>query len=122
MYMTCAAFFARHRPVSTRAKPACMNMTRKPATSVQAVFRPRAVEVSVTAPKPLRASAGGASAAAGVSGVTPDAEPGAGGGATSAWARTWAARPPIRAANSRQASSFGPRGTRLGRKSMFPSE
>ena len=26
-----AAFFARIRPVSTRAKPACMKMTKKPA-------------------------------------------------------------------------------------------
>src|SRR5467141_762082 len=33
--MVCAAFFARVKPVSTRAKPACMNITRKPATSVQ---------------------------------------------------------------------------------------
>src|SRR5437763_4182689 len=31
----CAAFLARVKPVSTIAKPACMNMTRKPATSVQ---------------------------------------------------------------------------------------
>ena len=29
------AFLARQRPVSTIAKPACMNMTRKPETSVQ---------------------------------------------------------------------------------------
>ncbi len=29
----CAAFFARHSPVSTNMKPACMNMTRKPVTS-----------------------------------------------------------------------------------------
>src|SRR3954471_20834595 len=29
------AFFARVKPVSTIAKPACMNITRKPATSVQ---------------------------------------------------------------------------------------
>ena len=29
------AFLARHRPVSTMANPACMNMTRKPVTSVQ---------------------------------------------------------------------------------------
>ena len=36
--MVWAAFFARMRPVSTRAKPACMNMTRKPATSVQTKF------------------------------------------------------------------------------------
>src|SRR5882762_6602711 len=33
--IVCAAFFARVKPVSTRAKPACMNITRKPATSVQ---------------------------------------------------------------------------------------
>ena len=29
------AFFTRHRPASTIANPACMNMTRKPVTSVQ---------------------------------------------------------------------------------------
>ena len=29
------AFFAWVKPVSTIAKPACMNMTRKPAKSVQ---------------------------------------------------------------------------------------
>ncbi len=29
-----AAFFARHKPVSTMANPACMNMTRKPVTNV----------------------------------------------------------------------------------------
>ncbi len=29
------AFFARVKPVSTMAKPSCMNMTRNPATSVQ---------------------------------------------------------------------------------------
>src|ERR1041384_4628927 len=33
--MVCAAFFARVKPVSTSAKPACMNITRNPATSVQ---------------------------------------------------------------------------------------
>src|SRR5712691_6412948 len=33
--MVWAAFFARVKPVSTSAKPACMNITRKPATSVQ---------------------------------------------------------------------------------------
>src|SRR2546428_10831966 len=35
MAMVCGAFFARVKPVSTSAKPACMNITRKPATSVQ---------------------------------------------------------------------------------------
>jgi hypothetical protein len=32
--MVCAAFFARVKPVSTIAKPACMNITRKPVSSV----------------------------------------------------------------------------------------
>src|SRR6266850_58316 len=32
--MVCATFFARVNPVSTSAKPACMNMTRKPVSSV----------------------------------------------------------------------------------------
>ena len=31
MLIVCAAFLARQKPVSTIAKPACMNMTRKPA-------------------------------------------------------------------------------------------
>src|SRR6266496_4864714 len=35
MVMVWAAFLARVKPVSTSAKPACMNITRKPATSVQ---------------------------------------------------------------------------------------
>ena len=33
-----ATFLARVSPVSTRANPACMNMTRKPVTSVQTMF------------------------------------------------------------------------------------
>ena len=33
--MVWLAFFARASPVSTMANPACMNMTRKPVTSVQ---------------------------------------------------------------------------------------
>src|SRR5258708_31376724 len=36
--MTCAAFFARQKPVSTKANPACMNMTRKPVTRVQTIL------------------------------------------------------------------------------------
>ena len=36
--MVWAAFLARVRPVSTSAKPACMNMTRKPATSVHTML------------------------------------------------------------------------------------
>ena len=34
----CAPFFARHSPVSTNMKPACMNITRKPVTSVQTML------------------------------------------------------------------------------------
>src|SRR5882672_10409101 len=34
MVMVCAAFLARVKPVSTIAKPACMNITRNPATNV----------------------------------------------------------------------------------------
>src|SRR6266567_4412405 len=33
--MVWLAFLARHKPVSTMAKPACMNITRKPVISVQ---------------------------------------------------------------------------------------
>src|ERR1700675_1236010 len=36
--MVWLAFFARANPVSTIAKPACMNMTRKPVTSVHTKF------------------------------------------------------------------------------------
>jgi len=32
--MVWATFLARVKPVSARAKPACMNMTRKPVKSV----------------------------------------------------------------------------------------
>src|SRR6185295_10456267 len=34
MVIVCAAFLARVKPVSTIAKPACMNITRNPATNV----------------------------------------------------------------------------------------
>ena len=34
------AFLARHRPASTTANPACMNMIRKPQSSVQAKLTP----------------------------------------------------------------------------------
>ena len=33
--IVCAAFLARVKPVSASANPACMNITRKPAMSVQ---------------------------------------------------------------------------------------
>src|SRR5215468_7370255 len=38
MAMVWAAFLARQKPVSTRAKPACMNMTRKPVISVHTML------------------------------------------------------------------------------------
>src|SRR5262249_22855549 len=38
MDMVWAAFFARVKPVSTIAKPACMNITRKPVSSVQTML------------------------------------------------------------------------------------
>ncbi len=34
MLIVCAAFLARQRPVATSAKPACINITRKAASSV----------------------------------------------------------------------------------------
>jgi hypothetical protein len=36
--IVCDTFFARVRPVSSRANPSCMNMTRKPVSSVHAIF------------------------------------------------------------------------------------
>src|ERR1700739_595779 len=36
--ITWAALLARRRPVSTTANPACMNITRKPVTSVHTMF------------------------------------------------------------------------------------
>ena len=36
--IVCAAFFARVKPVSTIANPACMNMTRKPVSRVQTML------------------------------------------------------------------------------------
>ncbi len=40
MLIVCIAFFARVKPVSTSAKPACMNMTRKPVTRSQVKLIP----------------------------------------------------------------------------------
>ena len=37
--MVCATFLARVSPVSTSAKPACMNMTRNPVNNVQTTLR-----------------------------------------------------------------------------------
>src|SRR3954447_1914471 len=36
--IVCDEFLARHRPVSTSAKPACMNMTMKPVINVQTIL------------------------------------------------------------------------------------
>ena len=38
MLIVWAAFLARHKPVSTMAKPTCMNITKKPASSNPTVF------------------------------------------------------------------------------------
>src|ERR1051325_3198778 len=38
MANVCAAFLARHMPVSTSAKPACMNMTKKPVIRVHTML------------------------------------------------------------------------------------
>ncbi len=38
MLNVCDAFLARHSPVSTIAKPACMNITRKPVINVQTML------------------------------------------------------------------------------------
>src|SRR5215831_7682334 len=38
MAMVWAAFLARQNPVSTMAKPACMNITRNPVISVQTML------------------------------------------------------------------------------------
>ncbi len=38
MLMVWPAFLPRIKPVSTSANPACMNMTRKPQTSVQVML------------------------------------------------------------------------------------
>ena len=50
MLIVCATFFARHIPLSTSAKPACMNITRNPAISVQMKLIAR--ECSSSAPVP----------------------------------------------------------------------
>ena len=43
-----ATFLARVKPVSTRAKPACMKKTRKPATSIHIMLIAVARSVSDT--------------------------------------------------------------------------
>src|SRR5262245_5027583 len=69
--MVWLAFFARASPVSTIANPACMNMTRKPVTSVQTKlvamrFWPTALTTSWTV-RPFLGSLTGMSAAVPVS-------------------------------------------------------
>src|SRR5712691_617569 len=67
MVMVCAAFLARVNPVSTIAKPACMNITRNPATNVhtklmatvfaaEAALASLASESAAGTPCPARAS------------------------------------------------------------------
>src|SRR5436309_2619814 len=60
-----AAFLARVNPVSTMAKPACMNITRKPATSVQTklIATVLAAEASAVALSRESGAAGAACAA-----------------------------------------------------------
>src|SRR6267142_1314107 len=65
--IVCAAFFARVKPVSTSAKPACMNITRKPATSVQTKLTD--VLVSATALATSSIFGGAASAASATAGM-----------------------------------------------------
>ena len=57
MVMVWAAFLARVKPVSTSAKPACMNITRKPASRTHTKFR--ATRVCPTA-APISCERGGA--------------------------------------------------------------
>ena len=61
--IVCDAFFARQSPVSTSAKPACMNMTKKPVINVQTMlieitFLPTRSATSLSV-SPLAASATG---------------------------------------------------------------
>src|SRR5438093_11582509 len=70
MLIVCAAFLARLNPVSTIAKPACMNITRNPATNVhtkliatvfaaEAALAALASESAAGPPCPARASGHG---------------------------------------------------------------
>src|SRR5437773_5278825 len=67
MVMVWLAFLARVKPVSTSAKPACMNITRKPATSVQTKLID--VPVSATALATSSIFGGAASAASATAGM-----------------------------------------------------
>ena len=51
--IVCVAFLARQNPVSTIANPACMNITRNPASRVQTMFNEILVcpTVSITSGK-----------------------------------------------------------------------
>src|SRR5882724_2954575 len=59
-----AAFLARVNPVSTMAKPACMNMTRKPVIRVHTKLIATVFAVAASAAALARESAGGAAGAA----------------------------------------------------------
>ena len=54
------AFLARVKPVSTMAKPSCMNITRKPATSVQTMFSAAPLSATALATSSIFGGAGAA--------------------------------------------------------------
>src|SRR5882762_5541650 len=103
--MVWPTFFARVKPVSARAKPACMNMTRKPATSVltkliatrlwptnsaisSSVGLPAVLAVTSAMP-PVAVPAGSGFDGGGAGAATAGAgAAGAGGAAALSWART----------------------------------
>ena len=57
--MVWPAFLARVKPVSTIAKPSCMNITRKPATSVQTMFSAAPLSATVLATSSIVGGAAG---------------------------------------------------------------
>ena len=63
MVTVCPAFLARVKPVSTIAKPSCMNITRKPATSVQTMLIAAPVSATVFARSAMVGGAGAADCA-----------------------------------------------------------
>src|SRR6266540_4754052 len=89
--ITWAAFFLRQKPVSTRANPACMNITRKPVTSVQVklmaiLFLPAASPTGVAGSIPTSAELP-VTSPQGSPAASPEATlPPQGGGLSWAWA------------------------------------
>src|SRR5512140_294277 len=61
-----AAFLARVKPVSTMAKPACMNMTRNPATRVQTMLMELVLSATALA---TSSSFGGAASAMSIAAI-----------------------------------------------------